>query len=318
MILVCDVGGTRTRLALAAKADGAWQLSSLEETSTTPDVAAAVACYLAREGDVHLRKGERPLQIEAAAIGGAGPIGADGSIRLTNASVRLDPAELAQAAGVSGVVLVNDFRAIAEAIPYLPRASLLHCGGGSAVEGEAVAVLGPGTGLGTAIGAAGPGGWHVIQGDGGHADLAPVDDDELDAWQRLRRAHGRVSAETVLCGPGLERLHVALAGKALTAAEIDAAAWRGEPDARRTHALFTRWLGRVAGNLALIAGARSGVFLAGGILRRWGERFDAAAFRRSFEDKPPYEEWLRRIPSFVVMHPQPGLLGLAVLAGAPR
>jgi glucokinase len=82
------------------------------------------------------------------------------------------------------------------------------------------------------------------------------------------------------------------------------------------HALFTRWLGRVAGNLALIAAARGGVYLAGGILPRWGERFDVAAFRRGFEDKPPYTEWLRAIPAYLVTHPQPGLLGLAVLAEA--
>jgi glucokinase len=181
-----------------------------------------------------------------------------------------------------------------------------------------VVVIGAGTGLGTAIGTQAPGGWHVIQGDGGHADLAPVDDEELEIWQRLRRAHGRVSAETVLSGPGLERLYAAIAGKTLGAADIDAAAWRGEPEAVRAHALFARWLGRVAGNLALVAGARGGVYLAGGILPRWAARFDVAAFRRGFEDKGQYGAWLRAIPCFLIMHPHPGLLGLAVLASARR
>lgn len=304
MILVGDVGGTRTRLALAAKAGAAWTLTELEERATAPDVPTAIARFL------------NGRKVDAAAFGAAGPVARDGSIRLTNAAVRLTASELTAATGVTRVVLVNDFRAIAEAIPHLPRASLLPCGGGGAIAGEPVAVIGPGTGLGTAIGASGPGGWHAIQGDGGHADLAPVDDEELDAWQRLRAVHGRVAAETVLCGPGLERLYSALAGKSLCAPEIDAAAWRGEPDALRTHALFTRWLGRVAGNIALTAGARGGVYLAGGILPRWGERFDVAAFRRAFEDKAPYDGWLREIPSFVVTHPQPGLLGLAILAEA--
>ena len=304
MILVCDVGGTRTRLALAAKAGGAWELSGVEESRTTPDVAAKVARYL--DGK----------DVDAAAFGGAGAVGVDGGIRLTNAGVVLEPAELAEAAGVPRVILVNDFGAIAEAIPHLPRPSLVPCGGGQAIAGEPVVVLGPGTGLGTAIGASGPGGWHGIAGDGGHSDLAPVDDEELEVWQRLRRAHGRVSAETILCGPGLERLHAAITGRTLRAVEIDEAAWRGERDAVRTHALFTCWLGRVAGNLALFAGARGGAYLAGGILPRWGARFDAAAFRRGFEDKAPYTDWLRAIPSFLVTHPYPGLLGLAVLASA--
>jgi glucokinase len=309
MILVCDVGGTRTRLALAAQANGAWTLSSLVETRTTPDVLAKVARYAQ-----DVRGNARPEPITAAAFGGAGPVRADGCIDLTNAGVCLDPAALAKAAGVGRAVVVNDFRAIAEAVPFLPRDSLVPCGGGTGVAGDPVVVLGPGTGLGATIGAMGPGGWHALQGEGGHTDLAPVDDEELEVWSRLRREHGRVSAESVLSGPGLERLYAAIAGRALPAPEIDAAAWRGEPEAAKAHALFTRWLGRVAGNLALIAGARGGVYLAGGILPRWGGRFDVAAFRRAFEDKAPYTRWLAAIPTTLVVHPYPGLIGLAVLA----
>jgi glucokinase len=304
MILVCDVGGTRTRLALAARADGSWALSALEETRTTPDILEKVARFCAGK------------KLAAAAFGGAGPVNADGRIELTNAGVCLDPAALARAAGVARAVVVNDFRAIAEAVPYLPRSSLIPCGGGQAVAGEPIVVLGPGTGLGATIGAMGPGGWHALQGEGGHTDLAPVDDEELEIWQRLRDAHGRLSVETVLSGPGLERLYAAIAGRTLAAPEIDAAAWRGEPAAVRAHALFTRWLGRVAGNLALIAGARGGVYLAGGILPRWSGRFDVAAFRRAFEDKAPYNAWLAAIPTTLLMHPYPGLIGLAVLAAA--
>ncbi len=308
MILVCDVGGTRTRFALASKANGEWRLSSIEDNPTSRDVAAAVVRYL---------RAAAPDGVTAAAFAAAGVVSPDGSIRLTNAGAHLVPELLAKSAGVSRAALVNDFGAIAEAVPHLPPDTLVQCGGAAAVKGQPVAVLGPGTGLGTALGAWGPGGWVAITGEGGHVDLAPVDDEELEIWKRVRAAHGRVSAETILCGPGLERLYAAVSGgKALRAAEIDEAAWRGEPDARQAHALFTRWLGRVAGNLALIAGTRGGVYLAGGILPRWGTRFDAAAFRRAFEDKAPYAEWLRAIPTFIVTHPQPGLLGLAVLASA--
>ena len=305
MIVVGDVGGTRTRLALATKADDGWRITGIEERRTAPDILAAVAAFVRDVGPV-----------QGAAFSGAGPVSADGSIHLTNTGVHLEPAALAAAAGVKNAVVANDFGAIATAIPHLPPEAFVACGGGARVPGMPVAVLGPGTGLGMAIAAPAPGGWVAITGEGGHADVAPVDDEELEIWQRLRLAHGRLSSESVLSGPGLERLYAALAGKSLSAPEIDAAAWSGEPDALRAHALFTRWLGRVAGNLALIAGARGGVYLAGGILPRWSGRFDVAGFRRAFEDKPPYVEWLRAIPSFIVMHPQPGLLGLAVLADA--
>ena len=304
MILVCDVGGTRTRLALAERAGGTFELSGVEESPTTPDVAAKVARYLS----------VRSARVSAAAFSGAGPPEADGGIRLTNAGVVLEPAALAKAAGVARATLVNDFHAIAVAMPHLRQTAFLPCGGGTAVEGEAFIVIGAGTGLGVALSAPGPGGWRAIYGEGGHADLAPVDDEELAVWQTMRLAHGRVSAESVLSGPGLERLYTALAGATRSASDIDVAAWRGEPAALKAHALFTRWLGRVAGNLTLIAGARGGVFLAGGIVPRWGARFDVAAFRHAFEDKAPYGPWLAAIPAFLIMHPHPGLVGLAALA----
>ncbi len=136
MILVCDVGGTRTRFALASKANGDWRLSSFEDSPTTPDVAAAVARYL---------RTTAPDGVTAAAFGAAGAVSPDGSIRLTNADVLLVPGELAKVAGVRRTVVVNDFGAIAEAVPHLPPDSLVHCGGGTVVKGQPVAVLCPGT-----------------------------------------------------------------------------------------------------------------------------------------------------------------------------
>jgi glucokinase len=306
MILVGDVGGTNTRFAIAESQGSDWRFTRLQQQATGPRFPEDLARYLATAS-------LPPL--EAAAFCGAGPVLQDGSIRLTNAELRLVPAELARAVGLARVVLVNDFAAVAHAIPRLPAGAFAACGGGTARAQSPCVVLGPGTGLGIAIFTPGRDEWVVIPGDGGHADLAPVDDEELAAWQTLRERHGRVSAETVLCGPGLERLHAALtSGESRPASEIAEAAWGGDSGAARTVALFTRWLGRVAGNLALTAGATGGVYLAGGLIPAWGERFDARAFRAAFEDKPPYTDWLRAVPTRIVRHPQPGLYGLAVLA----
>lgn len=308
MILVGDIGGTRTRFALARHAGDRWHFERLDEWPTAPDVPAAIVRFLGA--------GAVPGLV-AAAFCGAGPLRADGSIRLTNTDVLLEPAVLAEAAGVPRAILVNDFQAVARAIPALGPESLTPAGGGSAVPDAPRVVLGPGTGLGVAILTRCGYGWGAVAGEGGHVDLAPVDDEELAVWQQLRVSRPRVSAETVLCGSGLERLYAVLAGGGPRRAEdLDAAAARGEPAAVRTIALFTRWLGRVAGNLALTAGAGGGVYLAGGILPRWAERFDVVEFRRGFEDKPPLSSWLRAIPSYVVTHTQPGLLGLAELASS--
>jgi glucokinase len=308
VILVGDFGGTHTRLALASPRGNAWSLSRFREFPTGGDAGALVRRFL---------KDTAEPGPERAAFCGAGPVAKDGSIRLTNAEVTLDPAALAAAAGLQQVILVNDFAAIGHAVPRLPPEALRHCGGGAATPGAAKVIIGPGTGLGVSIVMPVTGGWFVIEGDGGHADLAPVDEGQLDAWRRLRATHGRVAAETVLSGPGLERLYAALSpDERRTAVQIAADAWLGEERAARVVQMFTRWLGSVAGNLALTAGARGGVFIAGGIVPRWAERFDVALFRAAFEDKAPYAPWLRAIPSFIVTYPQPGLLGLSALAGA--
>ena len=49
-----------------------------------------------------------------------------------------------------------------------------------------------------------------------------------------------------------------------------------------------------------------------GILPRWHGRSDVAAFRQALEDKPPYQDWLRAIPSYIVMHPQPMNRGIEI------
>jgi glucokinase len=308
VIVVGDVGGTHTRFALAERSGSEWRFTRLEQQATVPGVTAALTRYLESVG-------APPLS--GAAFCGAGLVRADGGIRLTNRDIVLEPAELAAAAGVARALLVNDFQAVARAIPDLPAAAFATCGAGIAVPGAPRVVLGPGTGLGVAVCAPAAGGWSVISGEGGHADLAPVDDEELEAWRRLRERHGRVSIESALSGPGLERLYAAVGqGSMLKAPEIADAAWRGDAAAARVVRLFTRWLGRVAGNLALTAAARGGVYLAGGIIPAWGSRFDTAVFREGFEDKRPHSDWLRGIPCFVVQHPQPGLYGLAALAAA--
>ncbi len=300
MNLVADVGGSNARFALA---DRTGRLSEPVTVPSADDLAPLIGSYLQSHG--------LPV-IERFACAAAGPVGVGGRIALTNRALSLDLAALRLASGAREVRLINDFAALAHALPLLGDADRWHCGGGAAVPDAPRAVLGPGTGLGMAITLPLGGRWWVLPGEGGHADLAPADDREAAAWQALRRQHGRVSAETVLCGPGLLRLYAALGGAApATPAELDRRAEAGEPLAVETRRLFTRWLGRVAGNLALTVDARGGVYIGGGIVPCWQQRFDSAEFRRGFEDKPPMRDRLAAIPTWVITHPHPALLGLA-------
>lgn len=303
--LVADFGGTRTRLAWV-RPGGELDLQSLRVVPTSADPARLLHDYLDAHG-----VSSAPL-----ACCGAGPVREDGSLALTNVECMLAPANLANAVRHPSVRVLNDFAAVAQGLPALHAQDLRAFGGGSAVAGAPRVVLGPGTGLGVAtVLTSGDGRLQVLTGEGGHVDLAPVSEEEAQVWRRLGDQMPRVSAESVLSGPGLERLHLALHADsdALTASEISISAQAGAPRSQRTLQFFSRWLGRVAGNLALTMGARGGIYLAGGIVPAWGAAFDEHAFRAGFESKPPMQGWLREIHTAVITHPQPGLLGLAQL-----
>ena len=308
MILVGDIGGTNTRLALAIQQGTSFRIEQQRNFETGSDLPALISHYLAAAG----------VRPEAVALCGAGPLRADGSISLTNVHCVLHPPELAAAAGLPRAVVVNDFEAVAHSLPALTATDVRRCGGTGDGEPHAPRLaLGAGTGLGVAALIRQAAHWQALPGEGGHVDLAPVDDEELEIWQRLRRGGQRISAETVLSGAGLRRLHAALGGGDLDGPAITQAAACGDAVARAAQRLFTRWLGRVAGNAALTFAARGGVYIAGGIVPAWGEQFDAAEFRAGFEDKAPFTDWLAAIPSYVITHPQPALLGLARLASTP-
>jgi glucokinase len=305
MILVGDVGGTNTRLALARRSAHGWEFPHTEVLATPEDLGRLVGAYLRKAGTT---------AVQAAGLCAAGPLRPDGSISLTNARCEVDPARLSAAIGGAPAIVLNDFAAVAHALRGLRDEDLRRCGGGEPVTGAPRLVVGAGTGLGVASVAGDP---HatVLPGEGGHASLAPADAEEAAAWSSLYAQSGRVSAETVLSGPGLERLYRLHAPDSpLRAAQIAQSAWDGQPDAVRTVHLFTRWLGHFCGSLALTIGASGGVYIAGGIVPGWDEHFDAAAFRAAFEDHEPFAHWLRGIPAFVVRHPFPGLLGMALVA----
>lgn len=306
MILVGDIGGTNTRLALARFEGGAVQLRQMRTYATPNELPPLLRTYLADSA-------AEPLT--AVALCGAGPLRADGSIALTNHPCVLDPAAIAAAANAPARV-VNDFAAVGHAVPLLGSGDLRRCGGDAAAGQDKTPriVIGPGTGLGLATLVPDRGTWRVVPGEGGHIDLAPVDEEELTAWQYLRRNHRRVSAELALGGSGLERLAAAAGAVGLAAPDVTHAAAAGDTAALSAIRLWTRWLGRVAGNAALTAGASGGVYIAGGIVPALGTLFSPEVFRSGFEDKEPFSDWLKRIPAWIIIHAQPGLLGLAALA----
>lgn len=308
--LLADIGGTNARFALHRPGE--------------PDrlIVLKVAAYPSAEDAIEAALRElcpdqpRP---EVAVIALAAPPQGDEPVRMTNAAWVFDPPALRARFGFRRVSLVNDFEVVGWALPHLGPQDLMPIGGGRAHPAAPMVVLGPGTGLGVA-GYVPHAGGIAVSTEGGHADLPTVNSREDAVLAHLRTRLKRVSAERVLSGPGLVNLHNAVAAidgvevPARKPAEITAAALDGTcPVAREALDLFCGFLGGVAGNLALIWGARGGVFLAGGILPRIAARMDASALRLRFEEKGRMRPYLEAIPVHVVVHPRPAFVGLAVL-----
>jgi glucokinase len=309
--LLGDVGGTNARLALQAGRDAPIEALAQYRCADFESLESLLRGYLAQTG--------RP-QPQAAAIGIANPIDGD-QVSMTNHAWRFSIEALRQALGLARLLFVNDFAALALALPLLRSDELRPIGGGGAVPGAPLALLGPGTGLGVSgLVAGADGATAVLSGEGGHGTLAAADDEEAQVIDWLRRRCGHVSAERALSGQGLVNLYQAWcalhahAAQDLSAAQISQRGLqRSDPACDAALELFLSFLGNVAGNLALTLGARGGVYIGGGIVPRLGPRIDASRLRQRFEDKGRFAGYLSRIPLLLIL---PG--GEPALRGAAR
>ena len=304
--LIADIGGTNARFALVD--DGATHDERVLSCASYAELGAVVEAYLAGAGAA-----ARPVE---AAFAVAGPITGD-SILLTNLGWRFSAAELRSAVGLQRLLVMNDFTALAVALPALTAADVRSVGGGAAVPGAPIALLGPGTGLGVSGLVPVPGGYVPLQGEGGHATLAAETARESAVLDVLRARYTHVSAERVLSGPGLVNLYEALClaeGRdpaTLGPADITRLGLAGaEPLCAEVLQLFCGWLGAVAGNLALTLGATGGVFIGGGIVPQLGEAFGRSPFRARFEAKGRYRDFLAGIPTTVITARLPAFTGL--------
>lgn len=307
--LLGDIGGTNARFGLIVSPGAEISRICSLRCADFPDPLALIRHYLA-QNSVH---GPRH-----AAIGIANPVSGD-FLRMTNTSWSFSVSALREALGFQTLIFLNDFSALAMSLPYLQSGELKPIGEGKAKPGRAIAVIGPGTGLGVSglipVGA----GYLALSGEGGHVSLSPATQEEFAVTACLQREYGHVSAERVLSGPGLVVLHQALAvvrgqaAEALNAAAITDAGLEGM-DGLCADALsmFCALLGSVAGNLALTLGAQGGVFVGGGIVPRLGVFFERSAFRQRFEEKGRFKAYLSEIPANVILAAQPALTGAAV------
>ena len=310
--LIGDVGGTNTRFALTT-VSGRYSAVTHYANATAVDLEALIGRYL---DERHLSPERLQLWLAVAA-----PVQGD-TVEMTNLAWRISASGLRERFGFRHVRLVNDFAAVALSLATLQTGDYLTLGGGSGADGAPCLVLGPGTGLGAALWVPTAGADVVLETEAGHATLSAGDDREAEVIAVARRRHPHVSAERLLCGSGLSEIYQALAeiaGKAGRPPPPEVVTERGirgaDPLAVATLELFFSLLGGFAGNLALSTGARGGVYLAGGILPRLADRIQASPLPARFVAKGRFAAYLEAIPLRLIVHPDPGLLGLAQGAG---
>ncbi|MBC00026.1 MAG: glucokinase [Rhodobacteraceae bacterium] len=313
-VLVADIGGTNARFALVAAPDAPTGAAARVPTADHPGFFEAARAALPLEGATRPR---------SAVLAVAGPVTGE-RIPLTNADWVIEPRRLMAELDLDRVLVLNDFEAQALALPGLDGDHLQQIGPGTRIAQAPQVVLGPGTGLGAAAMIHAAGRWVPVPGEGGHVEIGPVSADDYRVWPHIERIGGRIGAEQIISGSGLLRLARAVcAAEHATRgfekpADVTRAADAGDEIANLTLAIFTRALGRVAGDFALMFLARGGVFLGGGIPEHIDRHLVDGGFRAAFQAKAPHDALMATIPTFLVRHDAPALEGLAGFARQPE
>ena len=311
-LLIGDIGGTNARFALARPDAVAFDAAMTLKCEDFSSSVAAIRHYLEAVSV--------PVP-DAICLAVAGPV-IDEIVKVTNNHWTLSAREIRQELGVERVKLLNDFEAIAWSIPNIEDRFLESIGQASQqalpTDSFSVAIVGPGTGLGTGGLLKREGRLIPLVGEGGHIGFAPKSRTQIEILNVLRDKFERVCVERLVSGSGIENIYWALhtlqgdQRQQMSAADIfQAASDRSDAIAADTIQLFYEILGQVAGDIALVMGAHDGVYLAGGIVKRYPELLHISGFRNAFENKGHHRQMMERIPTRLITYGEPGLLGAA-------
>lgn len=331
MIIAADIGGTKTNVALLEPPRGT---GDANKTS----VLIARAKYQSRQhagltailSDFLATYDIAPRSVRRVCAGVAGPV-VEGHVETSNLPWSVNAAEMKKALGVGAVTLINDLEATAERAATLTDADVFVLNRGRRPAGALTngAVIAGGTGLGMALLHPIDGAWWPVASEGGHVDLAPRNELEMDLLRFLLKRHRRVSVERVVSGPGLLNLYEFFVDRRdntpdpavfaeLQAPGADAprivseAALEGRcPVANSALDLFVSFYGAVAGDLALMAVSTGGLFVGGGIAPKILERIKAGGFMEAFTNKGRLSPLLELTPVHVILDSDAALMGAA-------
>jgi len=310
--LLADIGATNARFALE-RAPGRTEAVEVLQCGDYAGIVEVIQAYLGRLA------GPAPRH---AAIAIANPIDGD-LVKMTNRDWQFSIEAARRSIGLDTLLVVNDFTALAMSLSRLADRDRRQVGGGQARQEGVIGLIGPGTGLGVSGLIPAEDRWITLGSEGGHASFAPADEREVFILQYAWRELPHVSAERLVSGPGLELIYRALAERngtrgapTMHAADIVGHALAGDDTlCAEVVDCFCAMLGTVAADVAMTLGAVGGIYIGGGIVPRLGDLFLASPFRRRFESKGRFAEYLARIPTYVITAPHPTFHGVSAILG---
>jgi glucokinase len=324
MLLVGDIGGTKTTVALYSLPleVGSPILEMTYKSSEFNSLGDLVTTFFKSGG----------MDVTAAVFGAAGPV-IDGSVRITNLPWNLVENDLEEELGIANVWLINDLESIASSIPFLSADDLSDIHHGEPVKGGTIAVIAPGTGLGEAFLTWDGGFYHPHASEGGHTDFGPTSKLETELLAFMLESYEHVSYERLCSGIGIPNIYSFLLskpeysepewlkGKRTSADDptpviVEAAGNEDSPVpiCDETIRMFTSILGAECGNLALKFKATGGVYLGGGMIPKLLELMDLDAFRDAYINKGRFRDFVSKIPIYLIVHPEPAIVGAAYYA----
>ena len=306
--VVADVGGTNIRLAVCELETGTLSQLSTFSCARFLSLETALLHYFATLQD----------DVKHLCVAIACPVEND-HIVMTNLSWAFSQQALKKKLTLASLYVINDYTAISFAVPFLSQQEKIQIGGGEAQTDGVTAIFGPGTGLGVSHIIKSASKWISLDGEGGHVSFTPNTRQQADILCLLQEQFGHVSAERILSGQGLVNLYQSLCALSAQQVEFDhpkdvsKAALDGSCAVAHTSLhVFCQVMGGFAANLALNLNCTGGVYIAGGIVPRFVDFLQASEFRIFFEEKGRFKTYLSSIPTFLITHDNPGLLGASV------
>jgi glucokinase len=288
LAILADIGGTNTRVALANGKDivagSLTRYSNAEYMAAGKDIAHILSDHLSKAG----------ASVSGVCVAAAGPV-QDGVATLTNLDWTMDAAKLSAATGAGQVAILNDLQAQGHALGHIAPQNLRTIVAGPSRPGASMLVVGLGTGVNAAPVHNTPWGRVVPPSECGHVNMPVRSDEDL---RLVRFVEARLAAEgevphagveEVLAGRGLQTLYAFAAAEAghpaeMTSAEILGALAAGNAVARHAAKIYTRIVGQMLADLALIHLPYGGIYLIGGMSRAITPHFATFGLEAAFRE----------------------------------